>query len=1078
MNWTEVTLPVAAGVDLKSPPEAAPPKALLRMDNGVLRTGVGVEKRAGYASHPVVSRRPDPGTPREATLWLAGLGGVNPTFPYINYPDPRHLRGAARHGDSLLAWTGDTLLVRDPADPAGKWAGRGDVQSIDDAGGFPFLRGHARLTRPKVSDRVLSSLNSAVTPTHHVTAWLEAAAIHFVVEDRTTGALVADTTLAVTATHLQLVALGTGVHAVYLTSAGDVQVASAFHGTWAWSVNWTPSPAAGVNSRFDVRRVADAVAYLVVRTDSPTIQLYALGESGTALASPFAAGVNVDLTGEPNAPDGVVAIGTAPSTGAIAVAWGAAATVRVRVLNQDATSLGAILGAGTTAPARITVEGRRVGTVSEERFVVAWDTSIGTSILIPGSATPLVSNGDAIFDVQWRQFTASGLDALTNERRRMAKLAGQAFRFDERVLCPVVTCTNLQATLAVLDLDGVSRLVAAFHRGSGDIVPSPVLPAFNYDPTQGDNGLVRPNVWFGTFREVTQRVSPYFFPPAFTLHRASRFELDLEAPLRSAEFNGVTYFTGAVPAEFDGRKVHETGFLQFPEVQSGFQALTGTLTNSGVYSWRFYACAKGPGGRITRSAAVTYGPITLTGLNASVSFNLLPAAFTSRDDSDIYYEAYRTSDGGTTFYLESNNASPPTGTAGAAFITYVGGENATTPTDTALIGRPVDPFQPSVAQPQRVPPLPPAGCEVIFAGRERLFAAGGEIPAGTLIHTDLPLDRESPNWNPAFGVVTSPTEERISGLAEMGASLLVLHENRIALVGGSGPDNLLNGFYDVPQTVVSDLGATVPDATVLTTEGVFFANSAGIFLIRPNGSVVPVGEPVDRAWLADPTCTAAVAVPRESQVRFYRAASPALVWSTDVQQWGLHTGLECLGAVLHMGGAALARADGFVLLESPELRTDAGVGFETAFRTAFLRPETPGQWNRFRRLAPLGYYRGDHTLRVRVYYDGADVPEDEFLWRPADDLAVLAAPEGSGTWGPGATWGSGGSTTPTSPDGVYRTRFRFSRQKAESVSLEFSDAGAGYPAGDTFRISLITLEVGRLAGLARQPGRTHGTGAL
>jgi hypothetical protein len=170
--------------------------------------------------------------------------------------------------------------------------------------------------------------------------------------------------------------------------------------------------------------------------------------------------------------------------------------------------------------------------------------------------------------------------------------------------------------------------------------------------------------------------------------------------------------------------------------------------------------------------------------------------------------------------------------------------------------------------------------------------------------------------------------------------------------------------------------------------------------------------------------------------------------------------------------------------------------YEMVIKTAWLTNGQLGDFQRVKRFALFGLAPGEHTHRIRVFYNEEPFHQEEISFVvPGVDVELQGMSQfntafwgsdtngstwGANTWGDSAAFTYGtdradfGVSNPASNlwfrDGVFRYRKRPQRQKCSVISFEFSDCGA---ATQGFIPVALGLELGKKTGLDRIPGANN-----
>lgn len=515
----------------------------------------------------------------------------------------------------------------------------------------------------------------------------------------------------------------------------------------------------------------------------------------------------------------------------------------VNVIGIDADSLSTTLATATTALTASTAvaslgicEGTTAGTalVYEVSTAAGYRTNIGLVTTVAGAASVLSSG------------TTSNIIPI-----------GRLFAFGGRFYSAAAPApTAVTVTGYVGNSQGLCVVV--------DWLAS--RPVANIEP-----GLVA-GIWpYGKFAAVsaTKRISGVFVtkrgvPTAASLASGDvaigsiLVELDLGTRKRwpIAHHNGRMFIGGGLLSVFDGEEVYEAGFLcrpTTPTTSLSAGALTGTYKYVAVYE------AIDANGDITVSGVSNPVSVSPAAQNVTLSTGDYPV--TCRTERTPYVVYYRTLAGGEPPYYRLIQG----GVDSMSDATLATRSKLYAPNLPGTVGE---------SQDRRAPP----GLVHIASYNGMLVGAKG----ASLFYSGQEVYGEATWFTPLFEVPLSGAGD-ISGLEVLDGTLFVFREDRIYAVNGDPPtDNGAAGGLGVPRLVATDVGCVEANSIVATSLGVFFQSRRGIELLTRSGSVVWIGEAIQRTLASYPVVTSAVLDAQNSLVRFSLVASESAgVASTD-----------------------------------------------------------------------------------------------------------------------------------------------------------------------------------------------------
>lgn len=1026
-TWDTVTLALTAGVDLREPARGVEGPRLPKLENARFSGAVGYVRRRGHRPVRV----------RDLTS-LAGLGGGGGAPTLVGggttaVPDAGLIRGLARRDSEVLAWNGAALY---------SWP-----EGVQDGLGWQAVRAAvmpAVHTTPigKLSGKAPTAADFAMDTRIAVAAWIGSSTLYVSVYDPANWApRVLNATPAVGGTPLWCRAVALDGWAHVLVSTSTALKMFSYHES---SLTVTTTELGACDQFFDVRKVGDN-RFLVAKVDTLLAKITYFRADGQVDTTYCSQNTTLNTTGAADPDVDMLAIAQHPTTEELCLVYrgdaspsAAYAIVYTATGDNPSTAYPHILGATIDA---LTVESTYDLVSGEAQFQVAASEASTTTV---------------------QYYTVRRSAASSVSTRRRCRLAGHAFRFANRWFCVVrhaytaAQTTRLQASYFIVDSD---------FRPVGRVEPGTASAQ-----ATGDECLF--SVHWNTGEPTTNRAR-FTFPVRYRVRVDSAgddqydedslkwAQLDFLPRLRSAQFGRCTYFAGAQVHEYDGRTVTEAGVHLYPENITGVDSGAGNI-GDGTYAYRIRWARKNAQGEEVISAYGQSPNITVAGGGSKITLTI-PTLNMTRSD-DVYALIYRREAAGTTYYLVSSRDPAASGDNGfranslaAATVTWT--DNLA---DASITSKERDPSAGGTLE-----PFAPPACEVIGAGRDRLWVAGGELPPGEVLPSLIYISGSGARFTQTLQTVIDRGHTAVTAFGFMGHSTLVFKEDRVYALESDGPDNTGSGSFDVPRVVLAETGAVGQESVVLTTGGLLFQSPGGIQLLASNFQLVGIGDPVAPATS---DIRGAVVSAGDREVRFYQSDGPALLYDATRGEWATWTGLECYGAVSGGDGAILAptrEAAGAIWVETAGRWDDAGFGYALRFRTPWVG--TQGL-QRVREAALLGDLLAAHSLHGAAYYDDRPEPGDEWTWAPLGDLNDDTF--GAGTFGAGRfgdTEDTSGTLGAPLRSSAYEIKRRLARQKCSRLAIEFDDTGARTEGA---RFTHVSLLLGRRGGLGRTPART------
>ena len=488
-------------------------------------------------------------------------------------------------------------------------------------------------------------------------------------------------------------------------------------------------------------------------------------------------------------------------------------------------------------------------------------------------------------------------------------------------------------------------------------------------------------------------------------------------------------------------------------------ATGGTVQVIVTYEWQ------DAGGRRHRSPPSLPQTITVAGGN-DIDVTISKPAFSDRTggngpDCGIYAVIWRTTNGGTVFYMDSGAANRIAVSAcnGGSLTYSIVSLDATITSNEILYTQGERGGASGLLSNDEPPP-----CRYMWAGNDRVIMAGLEEPSAyqfsKLIFPGEPVQFSS---DEAFrGHVDAET----TACACMDGIWYVFTRDSIWAVAGDGPDDTGAGFFAEPRRVPGNVGCISHRSLVEVDQGLLFHARDGQIWLLPRGGGAPVffGAPV-RDLFAGCIVMGAKTLPEENTVAWLCIDTSAtlcfvLIYDTRAGEWMYdYTGV----GVFASARTTLDIYNGKLVIDGKIAETSAfiddhtgsnGVSYIMVLQTGDIRPFGPNGHGRVRKVQLLGEVRstGSIQAQIQVSYnsgntytsDASDVfVTSSFVGNPLYLDHLLKYPRGN------------------APDsgGAVGNSFRF---KLLSTAVS-STAGL-----EAFAFNALSLEVYPERGLSRQ----------
>lgn len=576
-------------------------------------------------------------------------------------------------------------------------------------------------------------------------------------------------------------------------------------------------------------------------------------------------------------------------------------------------------------------------------------------------------------------------------------LCGKAFNIEAAAFVWVCRPSTLQTSYLVINTDG--EVVGKLEYGtavsntadswlfSSNVIGRKVHGAILYKR----NILNQP----GIFHEISTK----------------EYTLDFDFRPNPTQAGRCLYYPGAQVWCYDGERLTEQGFHFTPEECTYNQSISGPgqLTITGEYYYVIYPCHKNAQGEEVRGPAVISAKQTMTGTNDTMTITgkTIPTLH-----PNSYFLIFRNASTGTTWHLVSNrdpsSADCPKNDTTSATWTFVD-----TVWDGALASAELDNFTTD----NYLLPFSAPSCTILTYGKDRLWAAGGEIPAFQVWPSRLFDQYEAPSFHPALAFDIDKSLDKVTAIGFVADYTAIFKRKKGYVIIGDGLDNTLVGNQFQSQLTLTDIGA-ISSSVRNITGGLVFQSEGNYRVMDPGGKVVDISGPVKDYF---GYCYGTYLDIENTNILFYQD-NCTLCWNYASNLWTKWSALNSATSDCEYrgyGNRVYLQGDTYL---------DDGATYEVRIKTAPFQKEF-GNFQRIRRVYGVG--EGNGTFTVNVYLDEKEYPSDTF---------TITAPSITGTWGDG-TWGSGfwGDSLGTGlviGDDRMRWRRRLTTQKCSCISLE------------------------------------------
>lgn len=921
LDWQILNVPFAAGIDQKSDPRAFQPPALAIAKDVEFDELGGVQTRKPFAS-----------------MATAIFGGGTLSA----------CRRVVAHGDQLLLFTKDSLYVWNAQ--LSQWVLNGTylAAKIEESPRFATTADQTMCDRAELNGTVVYVWSETID---HAGSTTEVGYIAAV--DKTTGAvLMAPRDLGKTMRG-RLVALSTRILFFRTTAASSALTAYALDPA-------NPSAAldgaattilavANMNDHYDAVKIpALDTAIVVCRRDTTTS--YSIIKVTAALA--------VTESTKARTCDGPIAVSVDPTGAEAQVIRGNGTNIQgdlITVSSLADSITGQAIGTGTGTINQIAAAHRSVAVGGEYTCYAFWSSSEAT--------------GGAQFSCEYNTVNTAGTIGTAAVFVAQLGVASRAFDHDGRVYVnlsfdgdALAGATGglraaLQNSYFLYRDDGLLVAKQAAYRAGGHSAATGYLPGvagsagvFNWC------GIERRAISIGDGQESYAARAPLDITITFDSNEARR----------TARLGATTYVAGGEIMQFDGAKLTEVGYHSFPWFFTPSVQATGNVED-GVYTYKATYRWDNAAGERDRSTTATHRQLTMAAGPDKFLIASFPGLRTTHK-TGIAVEFWRTLKNPTIdapFYLVTDN-DPANVTNPNRYMPLLDTDDPSMLPDfhDELADSDVDTKETNPENGDVLESLCPPAASIIAATADRIFLAGIAGDPNRVWYSKQRGANEVAAFHNALTIDVPLGGGAITALAFLNETLIVFRETAIYALPGDGFTNAGQGQnYGPARTLSADLGAVSHDAVALTPAGLVFKSLKGWYLLNRGWATDYIGSGV--ADYDSDTVYAVHVVEAQHQIRCMTSGR-MLVYDYLVSQWADWTITGGLHAAI-WNGTHLYIDIGKANLESTHALASTTYGMDV--ETAWIKPTGLVENFRVRRIQPIGEWRTDHHLKVRIARD-------------------------------------------------------------------------------------------------------------
>ena len=942
---------------------------------------------AGLHQQTDVRARPEPFLDICRDAQFDEVGGLQTRHPYTGTVSPTlpdgsifggsllsNVRRIERNGDELVLFTKDSLYSWNAQ--LNKWVLRGThlAVSVDETPRFATTGDQISGDRAELAGTV-------------VFAWVEGTQVYAAALDKTTGSvLVSPTAVSTAIGRPRLVALATKILFFVEASSTLLTVRAidpAAPGT-AIAGAGTTVLATDFNLYYDVVR-AGTQDLVVGACRRQTTTSYTVFKVTSALA--------VTTSTKARTCDGPIAVATIGDG------------TKTQIVRGNATNIQGDLLATSTLADLFTAQA--IGTTTDVPVNQIAAEFASTTCRVFWDSLETDDSLNASFAVKTNTVTTANAIGTQSTFVKRVGIASRAFLYDVNVYvwlvfgeddASVLTGTPLGIRAALQNSyflyrdDGLIVSKSAWQVAGGYSAVTGHLPGVAAVGAAGTEFA-----WAGTARRAIRLDGERVGYEARTPHDIT-IAFDDNAARRCARIGNTLYVSGGFVQGYDGVRLTEVGFFVVPwsiDVQDS--GVAGNI-EAGTYSWKGSYRYVNAQGEIERSTTATGDQITFSASHSAIvsylflyvtnKTTVLPSLEFWRTAKDAAPEAD---------YLLVTGLDPTVTTGANPYINNNTGSTGTTfsdnLSDASLGDNQANPENGDVLE-----NLAPPGAAIIVATDTRLLLGGIPGDPDRVWYSKTRSTGEIAAFNDGLTVRVPAGGGAITAMWVQDDVWYVARETALYALPGVGLDNLGQGQNYGPARIVpggATVGAVSQESVAETPHGTIFKSEKGWQLLDRSGSIEYIGGAV--ADFDSEAVLATHVVETQHQVRILTAAR-ILVWDfrRDVNQWAEWTvpaSIAGVHATIWNGAhVVLANDGGFAQGIVTQRTTYSGVSYGQDAETVWIKLADYMGATSVRHIEPLGEFRSDCLVRVRVAYDyemTGTTPDyvDDFVWSPTPAIA-------------------------------------------------------------------------------------------
>jgi hypothetical protein len=483
--------------------------------------------------------------------------------------------------------------------------------------------------------------------------------------------------------------------------------------------------------------------------------------------------------------------------------------------------------------------------------------------------------------------------------------------------------------------------------------------------------------------------------------------------------------TGSILKQYDGSRLLEIGFTQYPEFIGAPVIQASGSIDIGTYAYCLVYEALDNKGNIIRSAPSIYTSVSIVADNSKVTFTTPSIQLSGF--SSIKLCLYRTENLGQIFYKVADVDNDSTIVSQTITDSLV---------DSDIVSREML-YTVGGTYENSFPPAP----KFIQKFQNRVFLVSAENPNKLFYSKKIKSYKEAIAFT-QYNVIELQKDETITALANLDDKLIIFTKGSIKILVGDGPaDNGTGDQYQYPYSLTISVGTSNQNSICKFRDGILFQSDDGFFLLNRGLQISEIGESVKlyKNWQVLQTLV------REDKqlIRILLEKNTVLVYSFEYNRWSVFKDLPIIESECLSNGKLYGLGNSQLLVEET---SDENV--KAIWESGWVQLDINKQgFFRVKKALLLFNCKSTKTsnFKVEVLYDFEKSPREEF-----DFTIDRSLPYGS-------------EQSPYGGEKNIQREFNFKYQKCQAFKIRITEQSRS----SEVNIQALTLEVGDMGGLNR-----------